>query len=70
MAIGRGLPHLQGAGLGDMIVRVVVWTPTSLTPEQEALLRKLAKIEAAAPAEVDMDEDRGFWSRVREAFGA
>jgi molecular chaperone DnaJ len=67
---GKGLPHLQGAGFGDMIVRVVVWTPTSLTPEQETLLRKLAKVEAKAPEEVDMDEDRGFWSRVREAFGA
>jgi molecular chaperone DnaJ len=67
---GKGLPHLQGAGFGDMIVRVVVWTPTSLTPEQESLLRKLAKVEQAAPDEVDMDEDRGFWSRVREAFGA
>lgn len=67
---GKGLPHLQGGGHGDMIVRVVVWTPTELTPEQEALLKKLAKIESKAPDSVEMDEDRGFWSRVREAFGA
>lgn len=67
---GKGLPHLQGGGHGDMIVRVVVWTPTELTPEQEALFKKLAKIENDAPESVDMDEDRGFWSRVREAFGA
>jgi molecular chaperone DnaJ len=67
---GKGLPHLQGGALGDMIVRVVVWTPTELTSEQEALFRKLAKIEGHAPAQVDMDEDRGFWDRVREAFGA
>lgn len=67
---GKGLPHLQGGGVGDMIVRIVVWVPTELNAEQEALLRKLAKIEGKAPEEVDMDEDRGFWSRVREAFGA
>jgi molecular chaperone DnaJ len=66
---GKGLPHLQGAGHGDMIVRIVVWTPTSLTAEQESLIRKLAKIEADAPEQIDQDEDRSFWSRVREAFG-
>ena len=66
---GKGLPHLQGGGHGDMIVRVVVWTPTELTDEQEALLKKLAKIETQAPEQVDMEEDRGFWSKVKEAFG-
>jgi molecular chaperone DnaJ len=66
---GKGLPHLQGGGHGDLIVRVAVWTPTQLTPEQEALLRKLAKVEQTAPEQLDADEDRGFWSRVREAFG-
>jgi molecular chaperone DnaJ len=66
---GKGLPHLQGGGVGDMIVRIVVWVPTELTSEQEQLLKKLAKIESKAPEAVDMDEDRGFWSRVREAFG-
>ncbi|MGQ0813679.1 MAG: molecular chaperone DnaJ [Gemmatimonadota bacterium] len=65
---GKGLPHLQGGGHGDMIVRVVVWTPTMLTAEQEALMKKLAKIEQQAPEQVAMEEDRSFWSRVREAF--
>ena len=66
---GKGLPHLQGTGHGDLIVRVVVWTPTTLTAEQEALIKKLAKIESQPPEQIDTDEDRGFWSRVREAFG-
>ena len=52
-----------------MIVRVVVWVPTELTPEQTALLQKLAKIESKAPSQMEPDEDRGFWSRVREALG-
>ncbi|HSJ14032.1 MAG TPA: molecular chaperone DnaJ [Longimicrobiales bacterium] len=64
---GKGLPQLQGAGRGDVIVRVIVWTPTELSAEQEALLRKLARIEAEAPAHVD-EGGRGFWSKVREAF--
>jgi molecular chaperone DnaJ len=64
---GRGLPHLQGGGRGDLIIRVVVWTPTTLTPEQEALFRKLARSEAPAQR-VDDGKDRGFWSRVKEAL--
>jgi molecular chaperone DnaJ len=66
---GKGLPHLQGAGRGDMIVRIIVWVPTELTPEQTALLQKLAKIESKAPAQLEGDGDRGFWSKVKEAFG-
>ncbi|HEX2166005.1 MAG TPA: molecular chaperone DnaJ [Longimicrobiales bacterium] len=64
---GRGLPQLQSTNRGDLIIRVVVWTPTTLTPEQEEAFRRLAKVEA--PAErVDDDRDRGFWSRVKEAL--
>jgi molecular chaperone DnaJ len=66
---GKGLPHLQGAGRGDMIVRVVVWVPAELTAEQIALLQKLAKVESQAPAQLDRDAERGFWSKVKEAFG-
>jgi DnaJ-class molecular chaperone len=50
-----------------MIVRVVVWTPTELTPKQEELLRELAAIESAVPDR--RGEERGFWSKVREALG-
>lgn len=67
---GKGLPHLQGGGQGDMIVRIAVWTPTELSPEQDAFMRKLAKIESKAPEQIEADEDRGFWSKVKEAFGA
>jgi molecular chaperone DnaJ len=65
---GKGLPQLQGAGRGDLIIRVVVWTPTELNAEQESLLRKLARIEARPPERVPSEDDRGFWSKVREAF--
>src|SRR5690606_6970944 len=69
---GRGLPRLHGGGRGDQIVRIVVWTPTELTGEQEALFRRLAELESAPPAEPreDSEQDRSFWSRVRSAFSA
>jgi molecular chaperone DnaJ len=64
---GRGLPLLQGTGHGDLIIRVVVWTPTELTSEQESMFRKMARVEAPAQR-VDDGRDRGFWSRVKEAL--
>ncbi len=65
---GKGLPQLQGSGRGDMIVRVLVWTPTQLSAEQEAAFHKLAQVEESAPT-VGAEEDRGFWGKVREALG-
>jgi molecular chaperone DnaJ len=65
---GKGLPQLQGGGRGDMIVRVLVWTPTQLTTQQESILRDLAQVETRAPRAGE-DEDRGFWSKVKEALG-
>jgi molecular chaperone DnaJ len=35
---GKGLPHLNRAGGGDQLVRVIAWTPTSLSKEQQAKL--------------------------------
>jgi molecular chaperone DnaJ len=37
---GHGVTHLHGYGRGDQLVRIVVMTPTKLTPEQKALLSK------------------------------
>lgn len=68
---GKGLPRLRGGGHGDQLVQMVVWTPTDLSPEQEKLYRKLADLESPAPDRVDQQgQDRGFWSKVKEAFSA
>lgn len=66
---GKGLPHLGGTGRGDQQVRIQVWTPQELTPEQEELFRRLAEVEGAPPSEHDRSRN-GFWSRVKEAFSA
>jgi len=39
----KGMPHLNGWGRGDQLVRVIVRTPTKLTRRQEDLLSELAK---------------------------
>jgi molecular chaperone DnaJ len=61
---GRGVPHLQGRGRGDLIVTVVVDTPDGLTKEQDELLRQFAQLrgEPVAP------HDAGIMSKLRSAF--
>lgn len=61
---GRGVPHVQGRGRGDLLVHVVVDTPDGLDATQEELLRQLAaeRGDEVAPP------DSGFLSRIRSAF--
>jgi molecular chaperone DnaJ len=66
---GKGLPHLGGGGRGDEHVRIHVWTPTELSPEQQELFRRLAEVEGPAPAR-GLNGQKGFWERVKDAFAA
>ncbi len=66
---GRGVPHLRGAGRGDLIVHVEVETPTRLDREQEELLRKLAKLRGEEQATGQFSPGHGgLFSRLRDAF--
>ncbi|MDP8953963.1 MAG: molecular chaperone DnaJ [Actinomycetota bacterium] len=61
---GRGVPHVEGRGRGDLLVRVAVDTPTDLTADEDELLRRLAEgrgHEVASP-------ENGLLSRIRGAF--
>ena len=61
---GRGVPRVDGRARGDLLIEVVVDTPTELSRDEEELLRQLAALrgEEVAPAET------GFLSRIRSAF--
>jgi len=65
---GVGMPHLRASGVGDQLVRVLVWTPGELNSEQRELLEQLAACEETPP-EPSRDEP-GFWERVKAAFTA
>jgi molecular chaperone DnaJ len=65
---GLGLPDLERGGQGDELVRVIVWTPDDLTPEQEEVLHRLMEVESPAPERIGEKAHKGFWSRVKEAF--
>ena len=61
---GRGVPHLQGRGRGDLIVTVIVDTPDGLSKEQDELLRRLAELRGEPVAA----HDAGLMSKLRGAF--
>jgi molecular chaperone DnaJ len=61
----RGVPHVRGRGRGDLLVHVVVDTPTELSKTQEELLRRLA----AERSEEISPPDEGLMARLRSAFG-
>jgi molecular chaperone DnaJ len=61
----KGLPRLQSSGVGDLNVRVFVWTPDELSDVQRQLFTELARHEGEGPRR------RGsFWSKLKEALGA
>ncbi len=61
---GRGVPDVNGRGRGDLLVQVVVDTPTELTKEQEDMLR----LYAGARGEDVASAESGFMAKVRSAF--
>lgn len=65
---GLGLPNLNAPGRGDELVRILVWTPEDLSPEQEQLFRRLRDIESPIPEPAARKARKGFWSRVKEAL--
>ncbi len=65
---GFGVPGLRG-GRGDLIVTVVVDTPTRLDPRQEELLRELAAIRGEeSPTGQVQSSQKSVFGRLRDAF--
>jgi molecular chaperone DnaJ len=63
---GRGLPRVNASGIGDLNVRVQLWTPQEISTEEQALVRQLAESCAKPP----VSREKGFWSKVKDALGA
>jgi len=62
---GKGIPHLHRNGRGDQLVRIVVWVPTKLGPEEKAMLEKLDRAESFAPP----TNSKSFFDKLRETLG-
>ncbi len=61
---GMGVPSLDGYGVGDQLVRVVVEVPTKLDKEHEEVLRRYAELEEQNVGA----KRRSFLDKVRELF--
>jgi molecular chaperone DnaJ len=65
---GRGVPGLRG-GRGDLVVSIVVETPTRLDPRQEELLKELAAIRnEEQPTGQVRPGSKSVFGRLRDAF--
>ncbi|MGA7522558.1 MAG: molecular chaperone DnaJ [Acidobacteriaceae bacterium] len=61
---GKGVPHLNEYGRGDLIAQVVVHTPTKLTKAQKELLRVLSETVTVE----NTPASRGILEKVKEIF--
>jgi molecular chaperone DnaJ len=61
---GKGVPHLDGRGRGDLIVHVSVEVPEKLSAEERSLFEQLAELRH----EKVMGEQRGIFRRLRDSF--
>jgi molecular chaperone DnaJ len=65
---GRGIPGLRG-GRGDLVVTILVETPTRLDPRQEELLGELAAIRGEEqPTGQVRASSKSVFGRIRDAF--
>ena len=61
---GAGMPVLQGRGQGDLVIEIVVETPSKLTARQKELLRELQETETGE----ETPDSKGFFDRIKEAW--
>jgi molecular chaperone DnaJ len=61
---GKGVPHLNSHGKGDLIVEVRVQTPSKLSKQQKELLRQLGDTLSVE----NTPTSRGLFSKVKEMF--
>ena len=61
---GAGMPVLQGRGKGDLVIEIMVETPTRLTARQKEILRELQATETGE----ECPQSRGFFDRIKDAW--
>jgi molecular chaperone DnaJ len=65
---GHGVPRLRGSGRGDLLVRVVVETPTRLDDQQRELLAQLAALRGEERVDAEPEQSKGVFGKIKEAF--
>jgi molecular chaperone DnaJ len=61
---GKGVPHLNASGKGDLIVEIRVQTPSKLNKQQKELLRQLSETMVVE----NTPSSRGIFEKVKDIF--
>jgi molecular chaperone DnaJ len=61
---GKGVPHLNSSGKGDLIVEIRVQTPAKLNKQQKELLRQLSETMVVE----NTPSSRGLFEKVKDIF--
>jgi molecular chaperone DnaJ len=64
---GKGIPNIDGYGVGDELVHINIWTPKQLTHEERQLLEKLRRSPNFNPTATKAD--KGFFEKMKDLFG-
>ncbi len=64
---GKGIPHLESYGKGDLLININVWTPQNLSKEEKAMMENLASSPNFTPRPDKSHKD--FFNRMKEVFG-
>ncbi len=64
----RGIPDIESTRRGDQMVRVHVWTPTTLSDSERDIITKMRSSESFKPDPESEDDKRSFFSRVKDVF--
>ncbi len=62
---GKGLPHLNGYGRGDLLVKLLVWVPEKLSERDRQLLEELGRSPDMKPP---ASGGKSLFERVKEAI--
>ncbi len=63
---GKGLPEINSYGRGDLLVKINVWVPTSLSKEEKKTMEKL--MDSANFEPKPTSQDKSFFNRMKNMF--
>ena len=62
---GKGVPHLNERGKGDLVVEIRVATPTKMTKQQRELIKQLSETMVVE----NEPHSRGLFGKMKDIFG-
>jgi len=61
----KGIPNLHGAGIGDQLIQIHVYTPTHLNAEEKRRIKDLENLENLKPPK---DHSKNIFEKFKEAL--